>query len=640
MAYWTPALKSGDGRYPATTSQRPQDEFKVEVDNSNGPFRPIITYKPNALAPLDVGVEKIDKNGIPVYKHPYQAEIQHYNLDPTLLLPCQPQVPARLDQTEMTFIENVPELISMCKVIEREREIAVDLEHNSYRSFQGITCLIQISTRNHDYVIDAIKLRKELHRLNQSFTNPAIVKVFHGADNDILWLQRDFGVYVVNLFDTSRAAKVMKFAHLSLAFLMEHYCNVEAQKYYQLADWRERPLPAGMLNYARSDTHYLLYIYDRLRNDILYTLPEDSKNVTPQAQLKSVYSKGREICLKKYEKQAFSETGYMSVIKKWRYPGKFNKRQVSACQELYRWRDETSRKIDESPGYVLPNYHMMRIAQHLPVHPQSLLALCVPEPPLLKYFVMEILEIIHDVKGLSFDEDKLDPDNIYPCSGYCIQALDLDESMVRHDTAHSRDVQDSESMPVLLDKFQSTTLNSPESSDNRAMHPSSTPDTLKNSTDSYTLESDRGSRLFGFMESSNGNRRSGENRSNVDSDKQRRTSDNISKERDLSFSPSSGRNVPSQVVNRQRKPPTIERDRQNELFRSGAGEMINHNDNVRTPQSGRRQPKQQGDNSYWNRTEANFHPSNRDRVERSLQSTFISPYQRYLSTQKHQQEQQ
>lgn len=29
-------------------------------------------------------------------------------------------------------------------------------------------------------------------------------QVFHGADNDILWLQRDFHIYVVNLFDTAK----------------------------------------------------------------------------------------------------------------------------------------------------------------------------------------------------------------------------------------------------------------------------------------------------------------------------------------------------------------------------------------------------------------------------------------------------
>ena len=40
--------------------------------------------------------------------------------------------------------------------------------------------------------------------LRSVFANPAICKVFHGADSDILWLQRDFHIYVVNLFDTAR----------------------------------------------------------------------------------------------------------------------------------------------------------------------------------------------------------------------------------------------------------------------------------------------------------------------------------------------------------------------------------------------------------------------------------------------------
>jgi ribonuclease D len=34
------------------------------------------------------------------------------------------------------------------------------------------------------------------------FANPAVIKVFHGATNDVKWLQRDFSAYLVNLFDT------------------------------------------------------------------------------------------------------------------------------------------------------------------------------------------------------------------------------------------------------------------------------------------------------------------------------------------------------------------------------------------------------------------------------------------------------
>ena len=64
--------------------------------------------------------------------------------------------------------------------------------------------------------------------------------MFHGADSDIEWLQRDFSLYIVNMFDTYQASKLLSFSRHSLAYLLKHYCSVEADKQYQLADWRIR----------------------------------------------------------------------------------------------------------------------------------------------------------------------------------------------------------------------------------------------------------------------------------------------------------------------------------------------------------------------------------------------------------------
>jgi len=118
---------------------------------------------------------------------------------------------------------------------------------------------MQISTRNADYIIDTLSLREKLHILNEIFTNPLVVKVivsnktkifkvylyfhvkvFHGADSDIPWLQRDLGLYVVNMFDTYQAAKILNFSRKGLDFLLKHYCNVDADKAFQLYDWRTR----------------------------------------------------------------------------------------------------------------------------------------------------------------------------------------------------------------------------------------------------------------------------------------------------------------------------------------------------------------------------------------------------------------
>ncbi|KAM6491418.1 Ribonuclease H-like domain containing protein [Amanita muscaria] len=105
-------------------------------------------------------------------------------------------------------------------------EIAVDLEHHSYRAYAGFVCLMKLSTREEDWIVDALELREELVKLNE---------VFHGADSDIIWLQQDFNLYVVNLFDTFHASRLLDFPRHGLANLLEMYCDFIPDKRYQLA---------------------------------------------------------------------------------------------------------------------------------------------------------------------------------------------------------------------------------------------------------------------------------------------------------------------------------------------------------------------------------------------------------------------
>ena len=102
----------------------------------------------------------------------------------------------------MIYVSTKEQLEELHTYLNSVSEIAIDLEHHNVRTFQGITCLMQISTRTRDYIVDTLKLKLHLHVLLSVFANPKIVKVLHGADMDIQWLQRDFGLYVVNMFDT------------------------------------------------------------------------------------------------------------------------------------------------------------------------------------------------------------------------------------------------------------------------------------------------------------------------------------------------------------------------------------------------------------------------------------------------------
>ena len=149
--------------------------------------------------------------------------------------------------TPCTWVHTEQQLQHLRQRLASLSEFAIDLEHHSHRSYRGFVCLMQISTREEDFVIDTLELRASLHTLNDAFTNPRITKVMHGADADVLWLQRDLGLYLVGLFDTGQAARVLELQSFGLAHLLKHYCGVVANKTYQMADWRVRPLPDDML---------------------------------------------------------------------------------------------------------------------------------------------------------------------------------------------------------------------------------------------------------------------------------------------------------------------------------------------------------------------------------------------------------
>lgn len=69
----------------------------------------------------------------------------------------------------------------MLQELRNAGEIAVDLEHHDAHSYIGLTCLMQISTRNKDWIVDTLQpWREELQILNEVFVDPRIVKVSKG----------------------------------------------------------------------------------------------------------------------------------------------------------------------------------------------------------------------------------------------------------------------------------------------------------------------------------------------------------------------------------------------------------------------------------------------------------------------------
>jgi len=85
-------------------------------------------------------------------------------------------------------------------------EIAFDLEMYNPSQFNGITCLIQLAFDEKLYVVDVlvIDVWKNLRKyLKEWFENPNVVKIGHAIGGmDVNALHRDYGIFVINAFDT------------------------------------------------------------------------------------------------------------------------------------------------------------------------------------------------------------------------------------------------------------------------------------------------------------------------------------------------------------------------------------------------------------------------------------------------------
>ncbi|KAI5970471.1 RRP6 [Candida margitis] len=373
-------LEDGNSSIPSGQAQRiekPQLKFKIPVDNSEQePFKPKITIKPNALQPLEAvnkltnpapiyedSIEVVDP---PYYVHPYEYEIDTQPYPESILQKSEPILPQDWSSTSAIWIDTKESLNEMIEELSSSSEIAVDLEHHDYRSYYGIVCLMQISNRDKDWIIDTLVLRDDLSVLNKIFTDPKIVKVLHGAFMDIIWLQRDLGLYIVSLFDTYHASRQLGFSKFSLQYLLDTFANFRTSKKYQLADWRIRPLPKPMLAYARSDTHFLLYIFDQLRNklidsDKLARVLFDSRQV---AKRRFEYTKFRPLSNNLGSKvscpvmSSNPNEPWGSIMYQYNVPS--FKRPV--VEQLYKWRDLIARQEDESVRYIMPNQLLVSLA--------------------------------------------------------------------------------------------------------------------------------------------------------------------------------------------------------------------------------------------------------------------------------------
>lgn len=260
------------------------------------------------------------------------------------------------------FINQQAAFEDLSSRLKKEPVLAIDTEANSLFAYQEQVCLIQISTAKRDYIIDPLPL-KDLSPLGEIFFDPAIEKIFHASEYDILIMHDAYRFKFQNLFDTMLAAQILGREKLGLDALMKEIVGIQLNKKFQRANWGKRPLSNEMLQYAQMDTHYLIDIRHALAAEL------EKQDLTPVAE---------EDFIRACHVQRQSDQEKIAPF--WRINGarKLPPQKAAVLARLCEYRDEVARKKDLPVFKVLSAQSLYQLAVHSPTSAAQLTKLNIP----------------------------------------------------------------------------------------------------------------------------------------------------------------------------------------------------------------------------------------------------------------------
>ncbi len=265
----------------------------------------------------------------------------------------------------LTTSQNIPteivaepaQLVSAVRAIGGFHAISLDTESNSFHHYPEQLCLIQIATRERAYVVDTIAI-DALWPLREILGNTAVMKVVHGADYDVRSLDRRYGFRIVNLYDTSIAARFAGIARFGLADLIKELLGmtIAKSKRLQLTDWGHRPLSAEALDYAITDVTYLLDLQEILSKR-LQRLGRTAWVAEECARVEAVRYAEPDA-----ERAALSMRGAKDL----------DGRGLAILRSLVMFREKEARREQRPPFHIVPDFALVSLAGNPTARPQDI----------------------------------------------------------------------------------------------------------------------------------------------------------------------------------------------------------------------------------------------------------------------------
>ncbi len=225
--------------------------------------------------------------------------------------------------------------------------VAVDAERASGYRYGQRAYLVQFWREGTGTVlIDPIACT-DLSRVGAALANSEAV--LHAASQDLPCLA-ELSYRPERIFDTELAGRLLGFPRVGLATLVEEILGLRMEKGHSAADWSTRPLPAAWLRYAALDVEALV----DLRNALAEQLDAAGKSEWARQEFTAVLASR----LPRPRRDPWRRTSGIHRVRA--------RRGLAAVRELWHTRDDAARKLDLSPGRLLPDAAIVEAARTLP----------------------------------------------------------------------------------------------------------------------------------------------------------------------------------------------------------------------------------------------------------------------------------
>ncbi len=175
--------------------------------------------------------------------------------------------PARPSFPTPVLIETTEALAALCERLRGETFVTVDTEFMRERTYWPELCVVQLAGAHDVAVVDTLAEGIDLAPLGVLLADPAVLKVFHAARQDIEIFVLRYGAVPTPMFDTQVAAMVAGFGdQAGYDTLVQTLAGGQIDKAHRFSDWSARPLSPAQLAYAAADVTWLRIVYEQLRD--------------------------------------------------------------------------------------------------------------------------------------------------------------------------------------------------------------------------------------------------------------------------------------------------------------------------------------------------------------------------------------